>query len=65
MSQNTKSKSFTVALSMVICLFFLWAISNNLLSSVVKKMMTLLLFGKNFVKLLQKLLKRLRNSFRF
>ena len=26
---------------MVICLFFLWAISNNLLSSVVKKMMTL------------------------
>ena len=41
MSQNTKSKSFTVALSMVICLFFLWAISNNLLSSVVKKMMTL------------------------
>ena len=41
MSQNTKSKTFTVALSMVICLFFLWAISNNLLSSVVKKMMTL------------------------
>lgn len=41
MSQNAKSKSFTVALSMVICLFFLWAISNNLLSSVVKKMMTL------------------------
>ena len=41
MSQNAKSKTFTVALSMVICLFFLWAISNNLLSSVVKKMMTL------------------------
>ena len=41
MSQNTKSKTLTVALSMVICLFFLWAISNNLLSSVVKKMMTL------------------------
>ena len=41
MSQNNKSKTFTVALSMVICLFFLWAISNNLLSSVVKKMMTL------------------------
>lgn len=41
MSQNAKSKNFTVALSMVICLFFLWAISNNLLSSVVKKMMTL------------------------
>ena len=41
MSQNSKSKTFTVALSMVICLFFLWAISNNLLSSVVKKMMTL------------------------
>ena len=41
MSQTTKSKTFTVALSMVICLFFLWAISNNLLSSVVKKMMTL------------------------
>ena len=41
MSQNTKSKTFTVALSMVICLFFLWAISNSLLSSVVKKMMTL------------------------
>ncbi len=41
MSQNTKSKTFTIALSMVICLFFLWAISNNLLSSVVKKMMTL------------------------
>ena len=41
MSQNTKSKTFTVALSMVICLVFLWAISNNLLSSVVKKMMTL------------------------
>ena len=41
MSQSTKSKTFTVALSMVICLFFLWAISNNLLSSVVKKMMTL------------------------
>ena len=41
MSNNQKSKTFTVALSMVICLFFLWAISNNLLSSVVKKMMTL------------------------
>ena len=41
MNQNAKSKTFTVALSMVICLFFLWAISNNLLSSVVKKMMTL------------------------
>ena len=41
MSQNAKSKTFTIALSMVICLFFLWAISNNLLSSVVKKMMTL------------------------
>ena len=41
MSQNTKSKTFTVALSMVICLFFLCAISNNLLSSVVNKMMTL------------------------
>lgn len=41
MSKNAKSKTFTVALSMVICLFFLWAISNNLLSSVVKKMMTL------------------------
>lgn len=41
MSQNAKTKTFTVALSMVICLFFLWAISNNLLSSVVKKMMTL------------------------
>ena len=41
MSNNQKTKTFTVALSMVICLFFLWAISNNLLSSVVKKMMTL------------------------
>ena len=41
MSNNQQSKTFTVALSMVICLFFLWAISNNLLSSVVKKMMTL------------------------
>ena len=41
MSNNQKSKTFTVALAMVICLFFLWAISNNLLSSVVKKMMTL------------------------
>ena len=41
MSNNQKSKTFTVALSMVICLFFRWAISNNLLSSVVKKMMTL------------------------
>ena len=41
MSNNQKSKTFTIALSMVICLFFLWAISNNLLSSVVKKMMTL------------------------
>lgn len=39
---NTKTNKKTVlALSMVICLFFLWAISNNLLSSVVKKMMTL------------------------
>ena len=41
MSQNAKSKTYTFALSMVICLFFLWAISNNLLSSFVKKMMTL------------------------
>ena len=29
MSQNTKSKTFTVALSMVICLFFLWAIIDQ------------------------------------
>lgn len=38
---NQKQKKFTIALAMVFCLFFLWAISNNLLSSVVKKMMTL------------------------
>ena len=41
MNQNPKSKKNTVALAMVFSLFFLWAISNNLLSSVVKKMMTL------------------------
>lgn len=38
---NQNQKRMTVALAMVFCLFFLWAISNNLLSSVVKKMMTL------------------------
>ena len=38
---SQKQKKSVIALSMVICLFFLWAISNNLLSSVVKKMMTL------------------------
>ncbi len=36
-----KSNGTVIALVMVISLFFLWAISNNLLSSVVKKMMTL------------------------
>lgn len=36
-----KSNGTVIALAMVISLFFLWAISNNLLSSVVKKMMTL------------------------
>lgn len=38
---NKKSSKTIIALVMVISLFFLWAISNNLLSSVVKKMMTL------------------------
>ena len=38
---NKKSSRTVIALVMVISLFFLWAISNNLLSSVVKKMMTL------------------------
>ncbi|HOD67821.1 MAG TPA: L-fucose:H+ symporter permease [Bacteroidaceae bacterium] len=41
MNQTKKTTGTTVALIMVMCLFFLWAISNNLLSPVVKKMMTL------------------------
>ena len=38
---SQKQKKSVIALAMVICLFFLWAISNHLLSAVVKKMMTL------------------------
>lgn len=41
MSNNPKSTKNTVALAMVFSLFFLWAISNNLLSPVVNKMMSL------------------------
>ena len=41
MSNNSKSTKNTVALAMVFSLFFLWAISNNLLSPVVNKMMSL------------------------
>ena len=41
MSNNQKSTKNTVALAMVFSLFFLWAISNNLLSPVVNKMMSL------------------------
>ena len=41
MSNNQKSTKSTVALAMVFSLFFLWAISNNLLSPVVNKMMSL------------------------
>lgn len=41
MSNNPKSPKNTVALAMVFSLFFLWAISNNLLSPVVNKMMSL------------------------
>ncbi|MCQ2064814.1 MAG: L-fucose:H+ symporter permease [Bacteroidaceae bacterium] len=41
MNQNPTPKKNTVALAMVFSLFFLWAISNNLLSPVVNKMMSL------------------------
>ena len=41
MNKNKKTTNNAVALAMVFCLFFLWAISNNLLSPVVNKMMNL------------------------
>lgn len=41
MNNNKKSSNNTIALAMVFSLFFLWAISNNLLSPVVNKMMNL------------------------
>lgn len=41
MSNNQKTTKNAVALAMVFSLFFLWAISNNLLSPVVNKMMSL------------------------
>lgn len=41
MNNNKKTTNNAIALAMVFCLFFLWAISNNLLSPVVNKMMNL------------------------